>query len=107
MFPRDPEFVFPFKVGATWDEQWRVTSKLSETVPAGAFDDCYELTSQTRSEQKKWVCAGVGVVAYEYPGEEAGSHYRIELMNFMISGGLALHHPTLDRPRSTGANRTF
>jgi hypothetical protein len=80
-----------------------------KTVPAGTFDDCYELTNETRKgEQKRWVCAGVGVVAYEYPGEEAGRHYRIELMDFMISEGPVFPHRSIFDPQySIGSKAAF
>jgi hypothetical protein len=99
----DPQFVFPFKVGATWGDRWEITTKLPVTVPAGTFDDCYEAAFETRlGMQKRWVCKGVGVVAYEYPGETVESHYRVELINFKIEDGPKVpSRPTVNPSQST------
>jgi len=91
----DPEFLLPFKVGASWGPdpsapkredkfyQWNVDAKVDVTVPAGSFRDCYELSFKTLpDDEERWICAGVDLIADEYTHHGTTDHYRIELQSF-------------------------
>lgn len=94
--PKDvEEYVLPFKVGAYWGAdpsqpkredkfyQWNVEAKKSVAVPAGNFNDCYELVYQTLpDDEERWICTNRGLVADEYTHHGWVNHYRIELQSF-------------------------
>ena len=92
-----PEYVLPFVVGALWgadpddpprsDEayQWLVDSEAKVETPAGRFTDCYLLAYSTLPDhQLRWVCRGVGLVAWEYHHHGTIEEYRAELTSWSV-----------------------
>ena len=70
----DPAFVFPLAVGSRWGDpgmaksgyQWEVEAQEAVDVPAGHFAECYRLVYVANTGYtRRWVCSGVGVVAWE------------------------------------------
>jgi hypothetical protein len=46
---------------------WRVLDKKTVTVPAGRFEDCFQLMLQTGPDHSiNWLCPGTGIVRVEY-----------------------------------------
>jgi hypothetical protein len=88
----EPEYLLPFKVGDSWGAdpaspkrtdsfyEWFVEDKLTVTVPAGKYDDCYRMVFRTLPDHlERWVCSGGGLVAEEYTHHGTEGHYRTEL----------------------------
>lgn len=85
----------PFEIGDSWKAfpdipvdndpscQWYVETQSDVVVPAGAFKDCYRITLYTNPDTTiKWVCKGVGLVAWEYHHNGAVVDYRAELSSY-------------------------
>lgn len=93
-----PDYVGPFEVGSQWGldaetpprsdgyYQWRVEGTEDVRVPAGVFKSCFKLAYRTNpNHQIKWICAGVGLVAWEYGHHGSVTEYRAELIEWQSS----------------------
>lgn len=92
-----PEYVLPFALGSLWgadptlpkradsDYQWLVDAEGSVETPAGRFTDCYRLIYTTLPDHLlRWVCRGVGLVAWEYHHHGTVEDYRAELASWSL-----------------------
>jgi hypothetical protein len=60
--------------------QWHVEARTDVDVPAGRFKDCFALAYRTNPDHlMRWVCPGVGLVAWEYDHHGTVEQYRAEL----------------------------
>jgi hypothetical protein len=86
----DVEYLLPLRDGQAWGRdsdrddtkyEWFVTSEEKVKVPAGPFDACYRIVYQTLPDTTaRWICPGVGLVAYEYTHHGTIMHERVELI---------------------------
>lgn len=92
-----PEYVLPLVVGSLWGAdpdlprrtddayQWLVDGEENVETPAGRFTDCYRLIYSTLPDhQLRWVCRGVGLVAWEYHHHGTIEEYRAELTAWTV-----------------------
>jgi hypothetical protein len=90
-----PIFLVPMKIGQLWKAfpgiaprndtsyQWLVEAIVDVSVPEGQYEDCFRLLLYTNPDSTiKWVCKGVGLVAWEYHHHGSINDYRVELSEY-------------------------
>jgi hypothetical protein len=90
-----PIYLAPMKLGLLWNAfpdiaprsdtpyQWYIEALVDIEVPAGKYKDCYRLLLFTNPDTTiKWICNGIGLVAWEYNHHGSIINYRAELKEF-------------------------